>query len=1057
MEHRTAGTLHSPSKPRRGPLGSLNSNQAPLKVSDLPKRQQKRAPVNSPPAKPIQKRPSTRPTPEKISAARAGGICQDNITKNDQNISLTELRNKNWRASDSSPLPSACRPILTAIYHSTNGDLTLLKSAMDWLMKNVAVARATFLQASVSEATSVVSNIEAWLQHCLNEKYSSKGGRLPKEMDEALQVLSSAILFNPVSMNIEQVKRLVPSLGGRQRLNRTKAMNLRMIQEDRPFSYHERKVRKDAFWPLLCLFVRRKICWNDKYTKVDTNCSRKIKCKEPIVETLEGGGFQVTGWKTIEREMRMWYEETTLADVLNLVVKSEEWKQLREEYPFITVGKNSLRLALCPSVRKPSFRSCVNEKMSALSYIMEDLYRVLNNNETLRKRIEECPCLRHRTARDMTALGETPPKLWHNEMRCLPSRFCGMATCEKKEQQYLRVGDDEPPKLRDKCCTKSDCANCGFAIKMGLGAPDCTAFTECDELMEVTLWEKAARNGDRFQREPTRHTGADRKTVAEVYDILVKDVAPVALEHLGEAQWWHTHVERKVATLGTTELLIYTDFSATPELIAKEVGNCHEAEHCVIDVLVVLDDPRDVEVIKDGESTMKRIYSCTYWAFLGPTDGKGKKNDHRFHREALDSVVAHHKKKALHRSVVIDSTTAFTDNCSGQYKSQYNMGDVAWFASKHPGIRLEHVYAPVFEFKGVHDGFGKTVKWKFKEAELKGRRIPNAKEGYGYLIENYAGYRSDWDALVEAKSPKLLQRGPFTMTEVRVGYVADSNVEAASVLEEFGGEHVLFCDRLSIPKTVGDKAAEGLTDIFSVRGKRESVLADGDHSIWELELATRVCFCSICTTRDDHDDACPYEALRDVRRITVDDKSSDNTWCEKQRAKQAVASYFRRKKMTGYINMNQLKDELNRIGKSFPINAKRMDLAHIFLAMQESTNETEQEQLLLALEDGVLNPEEPSLDDDFANDADSGSTQELPFSEEEALTDIDQLNMNDIDEERVGGQKNYEIADEELKLMPDFAALGDTILNLLLSQRRLSTAGSRAEKEERLAKTVRPF
>jgi len=312
-------------------------------------------------------------------------------------------------------------------------------------------------------------------------------------------------------------------------------------------------------------------------------------------------------------------------------------------------------------------------------------------------------------------------------------------------------------------------------------------------------------------------------------------------------------VERKVTSLSTNELIIYTDFSATLELIAKEVGNCHEAEHCIIDILVVLDDPRTVKVVKDGEMIKKRIYSCTYWAFLGPTDGKGKKNDHRFHQEALHCDVNHHKEKALERSVVIDATTLLTDNCSGQYKSQYNMGDTAWFAEMHPGIWLEHCYATVYEFKGVHDGFGKTVKWKFKDAELKGKRIANTQDGYAYLLNHYAGHRSEWDVLEEEASPKLLQRVPFTMTEVRV--------EVDLVRQATGGDHILYCDQDCVPRTVSDKAAEGLTDIHSICGKRKSVHLDGSKTFWELELLTHVCFCSICTARDSLDQKCPYDHL----------------------------------------------------------------------------------------------------------------------------------------------------------------------------------------------------
>jgi len=153
--------------------------------------------------------------------------------------------------------------------------------------------------------------------------------------------------------------------------------------------------------------------------------------------------------------------------------------------------------------------------------------------------------------------------------------------------------------------------------------------------------------------------------------------------------------------------------------------------------------------------------------------------------------------------------------------------------------------------------------------------------------------------------------------------------------------------------------------------------------------------------------------------------------------------------------MNRLKDELHRIGRPFPSNAKRADLALIFLSLQETTS-PEQEQLLEALEDEITNPAEPSLDDDPTNDTVSGNNQELPLSEEETPTDIDQLAMNDIEEDPTG-EKDYNLSDDELKTMPDFSTLSSTVLDALLVQRRLSTAGSRAEKEELLSKTIRPF
>jgi len=1058
IEHRTAGTLLSPRKKGRNPL-SHQSDNLPLQ---LPKRQpaSKRVPLNSPPAKQAPaKRQSNRPTPKKMAESRISNDqemhsfsnTRINDNKKQQSVmTLPELKKLKWTVSEETPSAVACKPLLNAIHRVTGGNVSILKASLDWLVENIPVCRTIKQAAENSNASNILTNIESWLQHNF-ENHRMKGGALPSELEHALQSLCSAVLFNPTkSMNVSEVQRLLPSIGGKKRLNRMKELNLKMLQNNERFYLLDRKQRKDTMWPLLCLFVRQKICWSDKYTKVDTNYSRKIKCKEPQIEAMEEGGFRLTGWKVVEREMRMWYEETKLSDVLKLVLNSTEWKQLKSEYPEISIGRNSLRLALCPSVRKPSFRSCVNKKMSALSYLLEDFYSVIHNNDTLRNRIEACQCRRHRAARDMKAMGCTPPSLWHDELRCLPSRFCGMATCAKQDQPHLQVGNKEPPKLRSKSCTRLDCKNCGFERKMGLGDPECTAFKDCSELMEVTLWEKAARNGDRFQREPTRYTGVDQKTVAEVYSILVDEVAPIALEHLGEAQWWHAQVERKVATFDSKELLIYTDFSATPELIAKEVGNCHEAEHCVIDILVVLDDPRTVIVIKDGEATEKRINNCTYWAFLGPTDGKEKKNDHRFHREALHSVVNYHKKKALERSVAIDAVALLTDNCGGQFKSQYNMGDAAWFAEMQPGIRLEHCYATVFEFKGVHDGFGKTVKWKFKDAELKGQRIANAQAGYGYLLHHYAGRRGEWDELEAEASPKLLQRGAFTMTEARVGFISDKKEEIDSVQQTLGGDHIHYCDRETVPRTVGDKSAEGLTDIYSMRGKRQSVAADG--SKWELKLSSRVCFCRVCSARDTVNQKCPYDALRDVRLITVDDKSKDDGWCLDQRARRAVADHFRKKKETGYVNMDKMRDELRRLQQPFAPNARRRELALLFLSMYASSTDSEEQDLLLAVEDESQNPTHPSLDDDLV---DAETEQDLPSSEEEAPTDTDQLAINDINEEEDG--RDYRISDQELKLMASFAPFSDPLLHSLLSQRRLPTTGSRAEQEERLAEAVRPF
>jgi len=97
--------------------------------------------------------------------------------------------------------------------------------------------------------------------------------------------------------------------------------------------------------------------------------------------------------------------------------------------------------------------------------------------------------------------------------------------------------------------------------------------------------------------------------------------------------------------------------------------------------------------------------------------------------------------------------------------------------------------------------------------------------------------------------------------------------------------------------------------------------ADGNQ-MWEIEMASWVCFCAVCSLRDSHSEPCPYEDIPDVRRIAIDDKANGANYCQEQRAKRAVSVYFQKKKQNGYVNIKQMKEELQHIGKAFPANAK---------------------------------------------------------------------------------------------------------------------------------------
>jgi hypothetical protein len=129
--------------------------------------------------------------------------------------------------------------------------------------------------------------------------------------------------------------------------------------------------------------------------------------------------------------------------------------------------------------------------------------------------------------------------------------------------------------------------------------------------------------------------------------------------------------------------------------------------------------PREETItLADGSKRTIRVNSCTHWAVLGPTDGYGKKNDHVFHHTAIHPIVDYHEKELRQKmNVKLSRVHTHTDNCSGQYKCCYVFHGIAAWAERHPGVTCVQSYAPVYEFKGVHDGVGKTVKSCMEKAE----------------------------------------------------------------------------------------------------------------------------------------------------------------------------------------------------------------------------------------------------------------------------------------------------------------------------------------------------
>ena len=280
--------------------------------------------------------------------------------------------------------------------------------------------------------------------------------------------------------------------------------------------------------------------------------------------------------------------------------------------------------------------------------------------------------------------------------------------------------DSEAPTMYGWECGNSRCSKCGIDKKLKI--LQCPSLQALTKKVKVTIWKDAPpRNGGRSQKEP-----CSLKMPYNTFLQFFCDQSVTALKHMVETEWANECMTNKAETFSADEIVVLTDFSATPNLEAIATDNSSESNHMILDIFVVLTNPRMAEVVhEDGPSVKIRTNDCTYWAIVGPTDGYGKKNDHVFHSAAFHHIIHYHTQKLKdEQGITAKAVTLFTDNCKGQYKSQYNMYETAAFFERHPGMLLDHCYAPVYEFKGTHDGFGKIVKAAIQRAEKEGVRFP---------------------------------------------------------------------------------------------------------------------------------------------------------------------------------------------------------------------------------------------------------------------------------------------------------------------------------------------
>jgi len=688
---------------------------------------------------------------------------------------------------------------------------------------------------------NIVENIKAWLQ-----RHGSKGKR-KKDYQNAVDAVSVACLFREWSEGApDQARSAIANVLGinGKALQKFVDWGRELVQSGGLFEPKESKQRSD-FYQYHAFRAIRAFIHSDEGTRANTDSTKVYSCADPEDDTI-----------TTKVSERIWHEiswgDKYRAFLLSLAYRNFQKKSDVRR----TISLTMFKQGCCKCVKQPKHQSCVDIVDSRLHHLTAAARNVLNRPE-IQQKLNQCECDWHRRfpeSKDESAKilrdGEdgqkqgseaplrTQPRQetttesvrrspWYELLRQSPKGIVAATCCKAVKEPMLRArADGRIPEMIPWRCTHpegdEECSSCGVEGKFGLFTK-CPVLNSCETILKVRVWEEAERSGDQKQLELTEKM----MTVCEALAQFVEKLT-IARKHHQEAKWLSTVKYLDIRTLLRNQLLIFTDFSASLNLVAGETDNCSTARHGVLCIFVVLHSRRTVTVVnKSGTSVAHDVYDCDVWHFFGDDIGRGKKNDHVFHNASLDRIVEYYK------GMGIDLVKLWTDNCPTQYKCRQNFLMIATFGDRHHGLDIQHRFAQKFCFKGVWDGAGKVVKDLLRDEENSQKgRFANALECFKRMVRkanapvskfgeaSEAGGQASpikderpWAQWEKNKDPRILDKGVFKTTRKMYGYITEDSDEYEELKKDY--EHIVFVSRDDVPDMNGVKGTQKLHSVSS--------------------------------------------------------------------------------------------------------------------------------------------------------------------------------------------------------------------------------------------------
>jgi len=603
---------------------------------------------------------------------------------------------------------------------------------------------------------------------------------------------------------------------------------------------------------------------DENTSRVESNVNAVFKVHNPIFNREEEHGkrayiakgglkFQYSAFMK-SSHFKQFVNEIMIDDKKNLFFTA------RNKAPSISM--ETFRLSLCGCIGNPTTQSCVDIRQDKVflsgvaieNFIYNERLKFErlgddvgeNNGEeatdvdgpdnvSFYDKLKNCSC------EACTKLGPESP--WVSIFRRkvdtnVDARLVRKCLCQREARPDLQLeNEEEPPKFYKWLCASGKCSNCGIDALPW----DCETLSQCNTEIDVQVWDEGERGGKQTQLEIM-----DKVLPVNAIVSMLKSDLEVYINHFVDLQFFKRMKNLDVEKQPNSTLLIFTDFAAMMDYRANKTLCGHQDNHGVLQIFYVLSDPRNIEIPDDdGEIQSKRFRDCEIYYVFGGTEDAGRKHDWVFHNASLEYIINKEVEKSKEKNKAIDSVRIYTDNCGSQYKCRQNFFNLSKLPSLNENLVIaEHLYAPVYGFKGPWDTAGKVAKFLAKRLEKEeSGRIRNAFAHFE-AMKHYLDStdKVDWAHLESTADKVLLGATAFTATKRHSLYATDHEDEFEKLKEK--ELPVIFTNR-KVREVIEDTEAYPDSGSFYHAigcGKNER---DGK---MKIEFREKFCFCDRCRT-----------------------------------------------------------------------------------------------------------------------------------------------------------------------------------------------------------------